>query len=430
MQAFPEVVFEGVKDAVHRARAIAMRGEANDVDGNPPLLVVKNTFLEVRDPLALSVGPKSLSCPIAAFIEDCGDTYGDIESFPQTLTGSSDIGLSDLSAAARVFSTGEVSREVMEAAGHVMTRRSSDPAVVIGPMQEPVCKTKMVPPALLCEPEGPPETTQYVDSIPEAPHWSPKVSPERGMMQNRPAPPALQTAITGAMTWAPLQHPVPPFATVQTQPLAMSHHLVNSNGTPVFSTPVRSEALFRVAYRGGVALRQGPYYEGVRTGDKLHHNEIFSVSGEIQGSDGRLYLRLADGRGWAFDDSALMPHDPSVVRGCWAPLSSASTPSTHASTPSSSVWQPMEEPMTTLAEPAGQEQETKKKRRRRKRGGVKRRPKNKVAEEDPEAEADTDAPHSETEMVGSESPQSEAEDISADVHSEIEAGARHNRVVF
>lgn len=32
-------------------------------------------------------------------------------------------------------------------------------------------------------------------------------------------------------------------------------------------------------------------------------------------------LRLADGRGWAFDDSALFPHDPSVVRGYWQPVS-------------------------------------------------------------------------------------------------------------
>jgi hypothetical protein len=142
----------------------------------------------------------------------------------------------------------------------------------------------------------------------------------------------------------------------------------------------------------------------------LHHNEIFSVSEEIQGPDGRLYLRLADGRGWAFDDSALMPNDPSVVRGRWAPLSNTTTPSTHASTAASSVWEPMEEP-TPLS--AGQEEDTKKKRRRRKRGGVKRRSKNKTALADLEAEVDTDAPPSETEMVGSEDPHSEADGSSA-----------------
>ena len=28
---------------------------------------------------------------------------------------------------------------------------------------------------------------------------------------------------------------------------------------------------------------------------------------ELMGADGRIYLRLADGRGWAFDDSTLFP---------------------------------------------------------------------------------------------------------------------------
>merc|ERR550537_567007 len=135
-----------------------------------------------------------------------------------------------------------------------------------------------------------------------------------------------------------------------------------------FGTPVRSSALFRVAYQGGVALRQGPFFDGVRTGAMLVHNEVFQVSEEVQGSDGRLYIRLADGRGWAFDDSALMPHDPSVIRGCWAPLSNTNAQSTLGSTPASTVWEPMEEPMTPhCSQPTGEAQETKKKRRRRKR---------------------------------------------------------------
>jgi len=80
----------------------------------------------------------------------------------------------------------------------------------------------------------------------------------------------------------------------------------------------------------------------------------------------------------------------------------------------------MEEP-TTLGEAVGEEKEAKKKRRRRKRGGVKRRPKNKIVEADPEAEADTDAPPSETEIVGSEGPHSAEDDgSSADARSEVE----------
>lgn len=41
------------------------------------------------------------------------------------------------------------------------------------------------------------------------------------------------------------------------------------------------------------------------------------------GADGRVYLRLADGRGWAFDDTTLFPHDPAVIRGYWSPLGPA-----------------------------------------------------------------------------------------------------------
>ena len=46
---------------------------------------------------------------------------------------------------------------------------------------------------------------------------------------------------------------------------------------------------------------------------RLCQNATLAVAEEILGADGRVYLRLADGRGWAFDDSALFPHDPSVV---------------------------------------------------------------------------------------------------------------------
>ena len=95
---------------------------------------------------------------------------------------------------------------------------------------------------------------------------------------------------------------------------------------------------YRVAFAGGVDLRHGPSVEAPRTGEtllskdvgasllstviesllflndtRLCQNATLAVAEEILGADGRVYLRLADGRGWAFDDSALFPHDPSVV---------------------------------------------------------------------------------------------------------------------
>jgi len=74
---------------------------------------------------------------------------------------------------------------------------------------------------------------------------------------------------------------------------------------------------------GGIQLRSAPFIDAPLTGMMLLQNETFSVSEEVPFSDGRVYLRLADGRGWAFDDTAFMPHDPCVKRGGW--LSSQAT---------------------------------------------------------------------------------------------------------
>merc|ERR1719392_381300 len=80
---------------------------------------------------------------------------------------------------------------------------------------------------------------------------------------------------------------------------------------------------YRVSFVGGVDLRQGPSVEAPRSGETLCQNATFAAAEELLGADGRVYLRLADGRGWAFDDSALFPHDPSVMRGYWQPVSLA-----------------------------------------------------------------------------------------------------------
>jgi len=74
---------------------------------------------------------------------------------------------------------------------------------------------------------------------------------------------------------------------------------------------------FRVAYLGGINLRCGPSIEAPLSGFTLPQMETFGVGEELPSPDGRVYLRLCDGRGWAFDDTALMPLDPSVRRGSW-----------------------------------------------------------------------------------------------------------------
>merc|ERR1719272_482645 len=101
----------------------------------------------------------------------------------------------------------------------------------------------------------------------------------------------------------------------------MSQPLHATPPPAVQSTPsmVMSQPLcwYRVSYLGGVMLRCGPFIEAPLSGVTLSQMEVFAVAEEVIGQDGRVYLRLCDGRGWAFDDSALMPHDPSVKRGKW-----------------------------------------------------------------------------------------------------------------
>merc|ERR1719401_220388 len=99
---------------------------------------------------------------------------------------------------------------------------------------------------------------------------------------------------------------------------------------PTSSVTSTSQATwYRVAYLGGISLRCGPSVEAPSTGIVLPQNETFPVIEEIPGADGRKYLRLCDGRGWAFDDSALMPHDPSVKRGQWLATNPATNPGAH-----------------------------------------------------------------------------------------------------
>jgi hypothetical protein len=55
-----------------------------------------------------------------------------------------------------------------------------------------------------------------------------------------------------------------------------------------------------------------------RSGPMLAANEVFAVSDSVVLPDRRLYLRLADGRGWVFDNTLLVSEDPCVLRGYWA----------------------------------------------------------------------------------------------------------------
>jgi len=79
------------------------------------------------------------------------------------------------------------------------------------------------------------------------------------------------------------------------------------------ATPEPTLTFYQVAYQGGLEVRAGPF-DAPLTDIVLPHKQTFAVTQEVAGTDGRVYLCLADGRGWVFDDSKLLPHDPSVVR--------------------------------------------------------------------------------------------------------------------
>merc|ERR1719456_1055925 len=60
------------------------------------------------------------------------------------------------------------------------------------------------------------------------------------------------------------------------------------------STDVDTHTWYRVAYLGGIDLRVQPSFLAAKSGVVLPQNEVFPVSAEIVGSDGRIYLRLTD----------------------------------------------------------------------------------------------------------------------------------------
>jgi len=120
------------------------------------------------------------------------------------------------------------------------------------------------------------------------------------------------------------------------------HHLLDARTAPAEVTPMMHAppymrvppcSWYCVAFISGIDIRCDPHVDGRRTGVILPRGAVFAVSESIMGYDGRVYLRLADGRGWVFDDTALIPEDPSVVkvvppdsRGFLATVPLATTP--------------------------------------------------------------------------------------------------------
>lgn len=103
------------------------------------------------------------------------------------------------------------------------------------------------------------------------------------------------------------------------EPLYMPSPFTNVHAADSRQCTMRSQqpcqiCWYRVAFISGIDIRTVPQLGGPRLGVVLPQHTTFAVSEALPCTDGRIYLRLADGSGWVFDDSALIPDDPSVVQ--------------------------------------------------------------------------------------------------------------------
>jgi len=163
----------------------------------------------------------------------------------------------------------------------------------------------------------------YTAQGPEAPYMPPaSIAPISEIPIHHPPLTFQGTALPPAPLAPP--PPIPAPELLSSTPLGIaapsliegaSAHVGEDLGSSLPSAPPVS--WFRVAYLGGIQVRCAPSVEAPCTGIVLPQNETFPVCEEIPGADGRTYLQLCDGRGWVFDDTALMPHDPSAKRGHW-----------------------------------------------------------------------------------------------------------------
>jgi len=107
-------------------------------------------------------------------------------------------------------------------------------------------------------------------------------------------------------------HPMP----TEEENISSLHHatscFVGSTWAAQLPAVMAVDHIYRVATIAGIAVRIHPDVDAERTGIILRHNQVFEVSAQVAGADGRLYLKLRNIPGWVFDDAAIDPEDPSV----------------------------------------------------------------------------------------------------------------------
>jgi len=384
---------------------------------------VKNTFIDIVQPGGLSdLDEKSWSCPSRFF-------------------SSESHALSGLAELARASSVGSLTREALEAAGHLAPRKgvietqkpadadvsstedlSSSGQALSGSIADSSCGVESLsdsfPETEFDWPHSP--TTSGSESSPRAPMLPANTSLFEHLMISFAASPLAtcppQSVLPAKQTLSPCVQssgfaayppaPVMPANTAVLPPQLTSLVAVPSQG-------VQSLTWFRVTSRFGLHVLAAPSCLAPWTGFSLFLNDAFASTEETQGADGGVFLRLSDGRGWVFDDTVLNPHDPSVRRGRWASTSPGIL-ATLLGSPNTSAppsWKPTIPTFAAMAAP----EEHKRRNRRRKRGGVHRRSKNRGKA--------TDAKEAEGHGDGDEESESDIEPMKGELVSAMHADA-------
>jgi len=285
-----------------------------------PKLDVKNTFIHFMEPPLLFDYATSVSCPAAA----SGLDY-------------QEAGLSSLASAARRFSSfskPELTREALEAAGHLAARRTIKP--VAGDDVSTTEDSGSADVALSdhlagtsCGAESAPETEF---GWPHSPLSSAELNDSPRQESRSPGQSVGELPRAVVVATARADHALTPVALRAPVPMmpapALPAPLLPSAEVSLPPPPAAAAHIswFRVAYVGGIQLRTAPHFDAPRTNVVLPCQATFAAAEEIRSTDGRVYLRLADGRGWAFDDAGLHPTDPSVRRGHWSTAPVSATP--------------------------------------------------------------------------------------------------------
>jgi len=113
----------------------------------------------------------------------------------------------------------------------------------------------------------------------------------------------------------PFFHPLATSPTLLTSPEPCTTSFGDGNANVIQAALVTVPYL--VELPGGIPVRVAPDISAPFTGVTLVEGEVFHVSESMYGSDGQLYLRLADGRGWVMEQStpAVMPQQDGVGEG-------------------------------------------------------------------------------------------------------------------